>query len=55
MRDDVKAEITRLAAKGVECSEVHEERWRSITRMTLQRGSKLGLYQPKHPTAIGQT
>lgn len=53
MCDDVKAEITRLAAKGVECSKVHEERWGSITRITLPGGSKLGLYQPRHPTAIG--
>jgi len=53
--DDVKAEITRLSAKGVECSKLHEERWGSLTRIQLPGGSKIGLYQPKHPTAIGLT
>ena len=53
MCDDVKGEITRLAAKGVACSELHEERWGSITRITLPGGGGIGLYQPKHPTAIG--
>src|ERR1700723_1428059 len=33
MCDDVKAEIARLVAKGVECSELHEERWGSVTRI----------------------
>ena len=49
MCDDLKAEIAALANKGVQCSEVHEERWGSITRMRLPGGSQLGLYQPKHP------
>lgn len=52
MCDDLKAEISRLGAKGVECSKVHEERWGSITTLTLPGGGKLGLYQPKHPTAL---
>lgn len=51
--DDLKAEIAALAEKGVRCSEVHEERWGSITRIQLPGGGKIGLYQPKHPTAIG--
>src|ERR1700757_3981468 len=49
MCDDLKAEMTALASKGVECSKVHEERWGSITPMRLPGGSELGLYQPKHP------
>jgi catechol 2,3-dioxygenase-like lactoylglutathione lyase family enzyme len=53
MCDDVKAEMARLGKKGVKCSEVHEERWGSITRMQLPGGGKVGLYQPKHPTALG--
>ena len=53
MCDDVRAEITRLATKGVACSELHQERWGSITRITLPGGGGIGLYQPKHPTAIG--
>jgi catechol 2,3-dioxygenase-like lactoylglutathione lyase family enzyme len=49
MCDDLNAEMTALAGKGVECSKVHEERWGSITRIRLPGGSELGLYQPKHP------
>jgi hypothetical protein len=53
MCDDVQAEIARLAEKGVKCSEVSEQRWGSVTRIALPSGGSLGLYQPKHPTAIG--
>lgn len=50
--DDLKAEIARLAAQGIGCAQVHEERWGSITTLVLPGGGKLGLYQPKHPTAL---
>jgi hypothetical protein len=53
MCDDVKAEVARLTAKGVVCSDIHEQRWGSITSITLPGGGTLGLYQPKHPTALG--
>ena len=51
MCDDIKAEIEALTKKGVKCSKVQEERWGSITMISLP-GGKIGLYQPKHPTAI---
>jgi len=53
MCDDLKAEMQALAEKGVSCSEVQEARWGSITVITLPSGSEIGLYQPKHPTALG--
>ena len=53
MCDDLKAEIASLAKKGVNCSEVQEARWGSITKMHLPGGGEVGLYQPKHPTALG--
>jgi catechol 2,3-dioxygenase-like lactoylglutathione lyase family enzyme len=53
MCDDLKAEISGLKKKGVACSEVHEERWGSITKIKLPGGGELGLYQPKHPLALG--
>jgi catechol 2,3-dioxygenase-like lactoylglutathione lyase family enzyme len=52
MCDDLKAEIAALTSKVVQCSAVLEERWGSITHLSLPGGGKLGLYQPKHPTAI---
>ncbi len=51
--DDLKAEMASLAKKGVKCSAVHEERWGSITKIRLPGGGRIGLYQPKHPTALG--
>jgi hypothetical protein len=53
MCDDLKTEIAALASKGVKCSEVHEARWGSITKIRLPGGGEVGLYQPKHPTALG--
>lgn len=52
MCDDLKVEMASLAKKGVQCSEVHQERWGSITKMRLPGGGEIGLYQPKHPTAL---
>jgi hypothetical protein len=53
MCDDLEAEIASLAKKNVECSEVQEARWGSITKMRLPGGGEVGLYQPRHPTALG--
>jgi len=53
MCDDLTATMKDLAGKGVQCSAVTEARWGSITSIHLPGGGELGLYQPKHPTAIG--
>jgi len=55
MCDDLEAEISALGKKGIRCSEVHKERWGSITRIQLPGGGKVGLYQPSHPTALART
>jgi catechol 2,3-dioxygenase-like lactoylglutathione lyase family enzyme len=52
MCDDLKAEMSALKKKGVACSDVHNERWGSITKIKLPGGGHVGLYQPKHPTAL---
>ena len=52
MCDDLKVEMAALAKKGVKCSTVEEPRWGSITKMRLPSGAEVGLYQPKHPTAL---
>jgi catechol 2,3-dioxygenase-like lactoylglutathione lyase family enzyme len=52
MCDNLKAEMAALGKKGIQCSNVQEARWGSITKITLPGGGQLGLYQPKHPTAI---
>jgi catechol 2,3-dioxygenase-like lactoylglutathione lyase family enzyme len=52
MCDDLKATMKELADKGVQCNAVTEARWGSITSIQLPGGGELGLYQPKHPTAL---
>ena len=53
MCDDLEAEIASLAEKQVRCSAIKEERWGSIAKICLPGGGEVGLYQPKHPTALG--
>src|SRR5579872_234628 len=52
MCDDLKATMSELQTKGVQCGAVTEARWGSITKIQLPGGGDLGLYQPKHPTAL---
>ena len=53
MCDDLKLTMESLKGKKVKCGSVKEERWGSLTTISLPGGGKIGLYQPKHPTAIG--
>jgi catechol 2,3-dioxygenase-like lactoylglutathione lyase family enzyme len=55
MCENLAAEIKLLAKRGVACSAVQQERWGSITSIALPGGGKVGLYQPKHPTALHLT
>jgi catechol 2,3-dioxygenase-like lactoylglutathione lyase family enzyme len=52
MCDDLNATMTDLKARGVTCGEITEARWGSITTIELPGAGKIGLYQPKHPTAL---
>ena len=52
MTKDLPAEISALKAKGVECSDVQEARWGSVTKLRLPGGSQVGLYQPRHPSPL---
>src|SRR5471030_683119 len=52
MCDDLPSELEILREKGVRCSPVHEERWGTLTSIALPGGGTVGLYQPKHPTAL---
>ena len=54
MCDDLKAMMDTLRGKKVKCGSVKEERWGSLTTILLPGGGKVGLYQPKHTTAIRQ-
>jgi hypothetical protein len=52
MCNDVHALIAEMRTKNVECSPLSEERWGSITRVTLPGGGKIGVYQPKHASPL---
>jgi catechol 2,3-dioxygenase-like lactoylglutathione lyase family enzyme len=52
MCDDLAATISDLAEKGVTCGPITEARWGSVTTIDVPGAGKMGLYQPKHPTAL---
>ena|SRR5262249_55892683 len=52
MCDDLTAQIEQLKARNVSCTEIAEERWGIRTTIKLPSGGEIGLYQPKHPTAL---
>ena len=53
MCDDLDATVASLATKGVTlATPIREERWGRVTSIRIADGSALGIYQPKHPTAI---
>lgn len=49
MCDDIAATLRDLKAKHVPVSAVSEQRWGKLATLTLPSGSKIGIYQPKHP------
>jgi len=52
MCEDLPAAIQELEARGVACGEVQEEPWGVQTSIRLPSGGEVGLYQPRHATAI---
>ncbi len=53
MCDDLEATVQELQDKGVSLARpVHDAGWGWVTALLLPGGEELGLYQPKHPTAI---
>lgn len=52
MCDDLEASIANLKAKKVQCSPVEAAPWGITTTIPLPSGSSIGLYQPRHQTAL---
>ncbi|HUC29714.1 MAG TPA: VOC family protein [Candidatus Acidoferrum sp.] len=52
MCDDLDALMASLKAKKVQCSDVEKAPWGSVTTIPLPSGGRIGLYQPRHPTAL---
>ena len=60
MCNDLAATLRDLKSKNVAVSPVNEQRWGNRATLTLPSGSKLGIYQPKHPrpkqgSTVGRT
>ena len=54
MCDDIEAAIKDFASKGLEFTgPITEARWGRTTAIKMPGGGELGIYQPKHPTALG--
>lgn len=53
MCDDVQATVEELQAKGVEfTAPISDEGWGLVTSLRTPGGGSIGLYEPRHPTAI---
>jgi len=56
MCTNVEATIAKLKERGVEfTTPVKDQGWGRLTHLTLPDGQSLGLYEPRHPTAIRMT
>ena len=51
--DDLPATTAVLEAKGVLFGPISEQRWGILITVQLPGGGSIGLYQFRHPTAIG--
>jgi catechol 2,3-dioxygenase-like lactoylglutathione lyase family enzyme len=53
MCDDVKRTVQELEAKGVEFTgDITDHGWGILTTIKVPGGADIGLYQPRHPTAL---
>ena len=53
MCDDIHATTEELKTKGVQlAAPVADQGWGLLARLKLPSGDEIGLYQPKHPTAV---
>ena len=56
MCTDIKATVEKLKSRGVEfTTPITDQRWGLLTQLRLPDGETLGLYEPRHPTAIRMT
>jgi predicted enzyme related to lactoylglutathione lyase len=52
MCDDIDGAIASFKAKNVQCSEVQAAGWGRVTTIPLPSGATIGMYQPRHATAL---
>ena len=54
MCDSIDATTAELNRKGVVTAPIQERPWGRSSQITLPGGAQLGLYEPRHPTAIAR-
>jgi hypothetical protein len=52
MCDDIEKTTDELAAKGIPSTPVEDQGWGLVTTLELPGGDELGLYEPRHDTAL---
>ena len=53
MCDDIQTTMNELKAKHVEFARpVKEQDWGLVTAIKIPGGGEMGLYEPRHPTAL---
>jgi hypothetical protein len=52
MCDDIVATLKDLTSRNVKVSEVSEQRWGKLASLILPGGSKIGIYEPRHPSPL---
>lgn len=52
MCEDVEAFVANMAARGFACTQVEDAGWGRLTSLTMPGGSRLGVYEPQHPSPI---
>ncbi|MGZ5564900.1 MAG: VOC family protein [Chthoniobacterales bacterium] len=55
MCDDIHQTVAELKGKGVELArDIAEMPWGLLTAIKLPDGGEIGLYEPRHPTALSR-
>jgi hypothetical protein len=53
MCDDIQATMKELQAKNVEFTgPAKDQRWGLVTAIKVPGGGEIGMYEPRHPTAL---
>ena len=50
--DDIAVFVGEMGKAGVVCGPIQEQRWGSVTQLTLPGGGTLGIYQPRHARPV---
>jgi hypothetical protein len=52
MCDDIVTTLNDLRSRNVKVSDVSEQRWGKLASFILPGGSKIGIYEPNHPSPL---